>query len=302
MITCIGEILIDLIGHESKNDLTFEAHVGGAPFNVAYNLAYFDNRVNFIGRIGNDLMGQYILKVAKKVPFNYLDIKIKNQFNTTLALVNIDNDGERHFSFMRENTADYQFEFKDLDLNIIAQSKIVHIGSLMLNNQIGLDFINVIIPYLKSNNVLFSFDVNYRDDILKDKIDVLKAIILKADIVKLSLDEIVLFSSKLTLKEKIDDIFSQNQLVFITLGSEGSKLFYQGEEYYAPSIKVDKVIDTTGAGDAFYAQVLAILDQKDYHQFKRIDFINMLSKANQNGAKTTLIKGAIDLKLLERGR
>ncbi len=44
-----------------------------------------------------------------------------------------------------------------------------------------------------------------------------------------------------------------NKPVVVTMGHKGSMGFWKGEEIFQPAIKVDKVIDTTGCGDAYQA-------------------------------------------------
>ena len=60
-----------------------------------------------------------------------------------------------------------------------------------------------------------------------------------------------------------------------------------GKECRAGSIKV-KPVDTTGAGDAFYGTVLALIDAKS------ANYEDILRRGNIAGALTTLKRGAID--------
>jgi fructoselysine 6-kinase len=39
----------------------------------------------------------------------------------------------------------------------------------------------------------------------------------------------------------------------VTLGAEGSVCLYRGESFVQPALPVDKVVDTTGCGDAYQA-------------------------------------------------
>lgn len=50
--------------------------------------------------------------------------------------------------------------------------------------------------------------------------------------------------------------------VVLTLGGDGSELFYNGQSWVIPPLKADKVADTTGAGDAFWGGFLSrVLNQ-----------------------------------------
>ena len=65
MILCIGEILADMIGEEKNGTLTYERKAGGAPFNVACALKKFGADVLFVGKVGDDLIGDFLIKFAK---------------------------------------------------------------------------------------------------------------------------------------------------------------------------------------------------------------------------------------------
>jgi len=57
---------------------------------------------------------------------------------------------------------------------------------------------------------------------------------------------------------RIAELASRHRKLFIvTLGAHGSRAFRGGEHFDCPAADVDKVIDTTGAGDAFAAGFLA---------------------------------------------
>ncbi len=82
-----------------------------------------------------------------------------------------------------------------------------------------------------------------------------------------------------------------NGYLVVTLGSEGTILFYQGEHITIPSINIDNIVDTTGAGDAFIGALVAQVincEQIDLEKMK-----TMISLANKVGAITTTKVGAL---------
>ena len=52
MILSVGEILLDMIGEESEDGIVFDSHAGGAPLNVAAQIAKLCGDAYFIGSIG----------------------------------------------------------------------------------------------------------------------------------------------------------------------------------------------------------------------------------------------------------
>ena len=65
MILCVGEILVDMIGAEKDNTFYYERKAGGAPFNVACALKKFGADVKFVGNVGDDLIGKFLIKFVR---------------------------------------------------------------------------------------------------------------------------------------------------------------------------------------------------------------------------------------------
>ncbi len=294
MIVCIGEILVDLIGNKNKQTVTYESFAGGAPFNVACGIAKFGGKVGFIGNVGVDLMGKFLKKFASTISFSNLCLTEDSKHNTTLAFVANDEDGERHFSFYRHNTAD--FHIPKTSLAQLKKANIVHLGSLMLSEPKGRKLADQIIQTVKDNHQLLSFDVNFRDDLFvnqKTAIEIYQSYACLADFLKLSQDELTLFTQDANYEEGLKKIARPNQTIFLTLGKEGS-VFFRNNRLIKESSIVVKSFDTTGAGDAFYAGVLANLDQKDIRSLSDWQIKQLLRFGNISGALTTTKKGAID--------
>lgn len=289
MILSIGEILADVIDDNGKK----QKYTGGAPFNLIVNAKRSGATAGFIGRVGNDETGKFLIEETSKYGLNYLDIQVDDNRNTTLALVTL-TDGERDFKFIRQDTADYNIDFDSIDFSKYQDLKIIHLGSLMLSEKSGVELANKIVNKAKSLGVKLSFDVNFRTDIFKDE-DSAKATYLpfieNADIVKFSDDELLLFTSETDVFAGCKKLAKQGQLIVVTLGKKGSFYYLDGESGLVETMPVSP-IDTTGAGDAFYGTFLAGIESVEYTD-KNIK--TAMKLANENGAKTTLFKGAIKL-------
>ena len=130
MLLCIGEILADMIGEEKNGITTYERKAGGAPFNVACALKKFGADVKFVGSVGDDLIGQFLIKYAKDFGMDITYIHQNAERNTTLAFVELNEEGDRSFCFYRKNTADYFMP--EVSDELINSADIICIGSLML--------------------------------------------------------------------------------------------------------------------------------------------------------------------------
>ena len=287
MLLCIGEILADMIGEEKNGIVTYERKAGGAPFNVACALNKFGAEVKFIGSVGDDLIGRFLIKYASDLGMDTTYIHQNTDRNTTLAFVELNEEGDRDFCFYRKNTADYCMP--EVTDRLIKSADIVCIGSLMLADKKCVEYALDIIDRAHSMGKTVAFDVNYRTDIYRDKdsaVKTYKKILAKADIVKFSEDEVETFT-----EEYVDSLC--DKLVLITLGKEGSEWRYNGKRGRVPTITV-KPVDTTGAGDAFFAGALSIIDKNVGKPLTDQLLNDALRFGNIAGALNTTGRGAID--------
>lgn len=293
MILSIGEILSDLIGEEENGITKYSQFCGGAPFNVAVNAKQAGAKVGFIGKVGRDPIGTFLVDFTCKIGFDYLDIQKDEVRNTTLAIVSL-KDGERDFAFFRHDTADFNMDSKGIDLNKFNDLNIVHLGSLMLSEKKGQSFAKDIVKDVRKAGKILSFDVNFRMDLYKNLNEAIRAykpFVEEADILKFSDDEIIDYTSENTVENAIKKVYKKDRLLLITLGSKGSMYIYNDTKGVIPTKKV-KPLDTTGAGDAFLGTVLANLDGKE---FTKENIENALVEGNKAGAAATQFLGAIKL-------
>ena len=100
-ITAIGEILVDMTQtHTDENGIPhFAANPGGAPANVAVAVAKLGGEAAFIGCVGDDLYGRLLRETLHRNGVCADGLQKTDQANTTLAIVMVDEKGERSFSF-----------------------------------------------------------------------------------------------------------------------------------------------------------------------------------------------------------
>ncbi len=299
-VFCIGELLIDFIGKDIGQGLeqgsNFEKKAGGAPANVAAAVSKLGGESYFLGQVGNDSFGRFLVKMLKEVNIN-TDMTVMDG-HTTLAFVAIDENGERNFEFVRGGDGEYSFS--SIDTEKIKASDIIHFGSAtgFLDGELKNTYYKLL-NYGLGEKAFISFDPNYRDALildekLEDFVDDCKNFIEKADFIKLSDEEIKIITKKKDLNEGITELHKMGaKVVAITLGSKGTLISDGVNSAIIPSIKI-KQVDSTGAGDAFVGAVLkkvSELDNKDEIGFDR--WKEIITYANRVGAITCTNYGAI---------
>lgn len=299
-VFCIGELLIDFIGKDINkgliNGVNFEKKAGGAPANVAAAVTKLGGDSYFLGQVGNDSFGKFLVDILKKVNINTEMTKMDGY--TTLAFVAIDENGERDFEFHRGSDGDYSFS--SIDLNKISNNDIIHFGSAtgFLEGELKNTYFKLL-SYAKENNIFVSFDPNYRDALiteekLEDFIKDCKEFIKESDFIKLSDEEIKLITKEEDIENGVKELHKMGaKIVAVTLGSKGTLISNTNIEII-PSIKINQV-DSTGAGDAFVGAVLKQIAELQNNKDISFDkWKEVISYANKVGAITCTNYGAID--------
>lgn len=292
MILSIGEILADMIAEEREGGMAIQAYCGGAPFNCAVNAKQAGAKVGFLGRVGDDPVGRFVGGYAEKAGLDFLEIQKDEERNTTLAFVTL-TDGEREFSFYRRETADYHIDLSAVDFGSFADLNIVHLGSLMLSEAAGRELAAEVVERTGRVGAKLSFDVNFRKDIYKNFDEALAAYrpyVEAADILKFSEDELCEFTGIYDRDSAVRALKKENALVVVTLGKRGCAYYCKGTSGEIPPAPAGEIVDTTGAGDAFFGALLAEIEGKE---FTKENLEAALKKANEAGARTIGFKGAI---------
>ena len=256
-IYCIGELLIDFVAEKQGKDLSkadkFTKKPGGAPANVACAIAKLGGDSKFIGSVGNDPFGTFLLGVLKQ---NSVDVSLaqRSKTFTTLAFVSLAEDGERDFVFSRG--ADKKLKY-DPAIKKSFKGNIVHFGAATallgggLEEAYGRYFFDAL-----TQNAFISFDPNFRSDLWKDEENIFvkkcMPFVEKAHLCKFSMEEAQLLSGETDL-EKACEVLHKigSPLITITLGGDGTLVSTPTQKTTIPSVKVSPV-DTTGAGRCFY--------------------------------------------------
>ena len=297
MVHCIGEILLDMFGEDKSHSLELNAKLGGAPFNVAANIAVNGGYSSFYGVLGDDQFGDFAAKEASRYPLKRLILDRSKSANTTLAVVTIDN-GERSFRFLRSPGADYLLDEDRLHSLGIKAGDFVHFGSLLLSKKEGRSFLRKAISYCHKAGAFVSFDANLRLDIFRDEEEtkeIYGKLFPMVDVLKLSEDELSFFCGKEDAEAFHKERLKRKSLLFVSYGSKGSAVVTRDGSLKVSSHSV-KPVDTTGAGDAFYARVLLELDSVgDLMPLSAVDYESILIKANADGAKAVSHFGALPI-------
>ena len=260
-ITALGEILIDFTDQGKNEDgiRLFAQNPGGAPANMLSCASRLGASCAFIGKAGNDMHGQFLRDTLIKEHIDAGDLILDNDCFTTLAFVSISDDGERSFSFARKPGADTRLREDEVDENTIISSQILHVGSLSLTDEPARSATLKAVDIAKKNDVLVSYDPNYRASLWPDREEAIKqmrSITAFADLMKISDEEAGLLTDHEDPKQAAEELIRSGvRICAVTLGKGGAYICSKAGGGIVPGFETTAA-DTTGAGDSFWGAFL----------------------------------------------
>ena len=298
-ITTIGEILIDLTqsGRTEQGIPRFDANPGGAPANLAVAAARLGARTAFIGRVGNDSFGDYLKRCLAENGVDVRGMSVDEKARTTLAVVALDERGERTFSFYRDPSADVNLSMEHVPMELLGGTKVLHFGSVSLTAEPSRTATLEAAKTAKASGAYVSYDPNYRASLWPDEETAVRNMtepLSMVDILKVSDEELPLLTGCTDPEKGSARLTDQGvRLVLVTLGAEGAFYRFDGHTGHVPGVPC-QVGDTNGSGDTFFGAALSqlvkldSLDQLTVPELRRI-----LAFANKAASITTSRHGAI---------
>jgi len=244
----------------------FYLSVGGGGLNVAIGVAKHGKKVGLLGKIGNNPFKKIIIDYLKdhQISLNLIDFE-DNYYN--LSAILLTEKGERtiiHYSTPHQHL----FSPNNLLLGL-TKTKMVYLGNLP---EVSLIQRVKFLKFFRKYNIkrivnLGVFDCRRPKNQIKEILEEIDILIVNghefSELVKAKYSDIHLQEDVISwyipyLKEKI---------VVITDGEKGSYAYHQGRVFFQKAIKPAKILDTTGAGDAFTAGFISeFLVSKDLVQ------------------------------------
>ena len=253
IIVGMGEALWDVLPEGKK--------IGGAPANFAYHVSQFGFDSRVVSAVGNDDLGDEILKVFKEKQLKH-QLQTVN-YPTGTVQVTLDDNGIPCYD-IKEGVAWDNILFTD-DLKRLALStRAVCFGSLAQRNEVSRTSINRFLDTMPDGEgQLKIFDINLRQGFFTK--DIIRDSCQRCNVLKINDEELVAISRLfgypgIDLQDKCWILLAKYNLkmLILTCGTNGSYVFTPGVVSFQETPKVP-VADTVGAGDSFTATFTAAL-------------------------------------------
>lgn len=307
-IVCLGEMLIDMfpaeIGRRLVEVSAYHPKPGGAPANVAVAARRLGARTAFIGKVGDDAFGHFLIETLTQDGVETRGMRVDQAARTTMAIIAMPDEHHAEFVFYRNPGADMLLRPDELDEPLLAETRALHIGSISLIAEPSRSATLRALDMARSSGALISFDVNYRPSLWPQPataLDTIRAVLPLAHLVKINEDELALLTGGDDPVTGSETILESGPLVcVVTQGARGS--FFrvggdQGGSAFVPAFPV-KTVDAIGCGDAFMAGVLTrlVIDSETAAWRNRLTWLTLRQSVrygNAVGALTAQKQGVI---------
>jgi len=263
-VLCFGEALLDFFperpGQLLEDCERFTRHLGGAPCNVAVVLARLGVAVGLQTLVGKDAFGVFVRRQLAEEGVDVRGVGVHPTAKTGVTFVSVASDGKRGFLFFRHPSADQMISVAEVDRALIGAARVFHLGSSTLAKEPSRAATFAALDLAKAEGRIISCDPNWRGHLWDEPASPhLERLVSACDILKVSDDEVETLCGTTDLTEGATRLRALGcRLVVITLGARGCLFFSEAGDGEVPGRPVS-VVDTTGAGDAFMAGLLAAL-------------------------------------------
>ena len=227
---------------------------GGSVANTMVGIAYLGGNPSFIGKVNSDKFGNIYKKSLQKINVNFLYSEKEENLPTGASIIFITPDSERTMCTYLGISS--QLSKKDINEDYIKDYEIIFLEGYLWDKGISEEMFKHVINLAKKNNIKVAMSLSDIFCVTRHREDFFKLLKNNLNIIIGNENEINELMQKNNLLDSMNELKNINKLTIITRSENGSVAILNNEIINCDSIKVEKILDLTGAGDLFAAGFL----------------------------------------------
>jgi 2-dehydro-3-deoxygluconokinase len=255
-IACIGECMVEL---RELPEGQLRRGFGGDTLNTAVYLARLGVAVDYVTALGDDAWSGEMLAAWQAEGVGTGLVQRLAGLLPGLYVIKTDPNGERRFSYWRDNSAAKRL-FDHLDPAALAAFDVLYLSGITLSiyDEAARNKLFEALGQASARGARLVFDTNFR---LRGWPDLALARRLYArmfelaDIVLASTEDLALLDSGAGEAELLRHAATTE--IVLRLDRPASRILYQGSDQIVDAAPIAQAVDTTAAGDSFAAAYLA---------------------------------------------
>jgi fructokinase len=243
--------LIEKTEFESlKSKIKIEkVEAGGSVANTMAGISYLKGYPSFIGKVNSDEFGEIYRKSLEKINVNFPYIEKSENLSTGASIIFITPDSERTMCTYLGISS--QLLVSDINEDHIKNYELIFLEGYLWDKGTSEAMFKHIINLAKKNNVKIAMSLSDIFCVSRHRNDFFKLLLNDLNILIGNENEINELMQKNNLQDSIKELKKINKLIVITRSENGSLAILNNEIIKCESVKVEKILDLTGAGDLF---------------------------------------------------
>ena len=259
-VICVGILVADIVASpidaipaagQLKLTDRFLLTVGGCAANTGVDLCRLGKRVKVLGKVGDDLFGDFIVKDLQRSGVDSSSLSHSTNFPTSgTFILNVEGQDRRFIHYFGANA---DFSFTDIDCSALDGGRVVYLGGYLLMPRFGIDDLTQLFQEARKRSMLTVLDVVVPSGVTAP-LDAVKKMLQFTDVFLPNDDEAYSLTGQKDIFDQAAWFSSVNAdcTIVITQGSRGA-VVRRGDEVLHAGIYPMKSVDGSGAGDAFDA-------------------------------------------------
>ena len=227
---------------------------GGSVANTMAGIAHLQGNPSFIGKINSDNFGEMYKKSLQEIKVNFSYLEKHEDLSTGASIILITPDSERTMCTYLGISS--YLSINDINENNITDHELIFLEGYLWDKGMSEKMFKHTITLAKKNEVKIAMSLSDIFCVNRHKQDFYNLLKNDLDILIGNENEINELANTKNLLDAINQLKQLNKLIVITRSENGSMAIKNNEIINCNSIKVDKVLDLTGAGDLFAAGFL----------------------------------------------
>ena len=232
---------------------------GGDALNQSVVLSRLGKRVQWINKVGDDDAGQRILRYATDNGIDVSHVTVQPGLPTGITIVLVDTTGERRF-LTNPHSSLRKLATEDILPHVDEMASIVSFAGMFISPLLDIPSMEKIFSRIKSSGRTFALDMKLpkHGETLSD----IAGLLSHVDYFLPNETELAALTGSTDIDENISALLACGvKCAVVKRGGKGCVLACGDERHEIPACPVEKVVDTTGAGDSFAAGFLFALSE-----------------------------------------
>ena len=290
----MGECMIELFSEQPMETAdTFQRSFAGDSLNILVAAARLGTSTGYVTRLGSDPFTSYLLSSWQTEGIDTSQVKRVEGFNAVHFVAQLPG-GDREFVYYRKGSAPSHMEPDDLDPEYIGAAKILHVSGIAQAISESAKATTLKAAQIAhERGVSVSYDPNYRHQLWSHE-DAREAMEQTLPYVtyfmpSAPVDTDVLFGTSVP-EDVISEARSRGvRITVVKLGERGVVVGTPDSIIECPAYTPGRVVDTTGAGDAFNGAFLhGLLNGMNVEDAATLGTVTAGLKVRGRGALTTM--------------